>query len=235
MDIVSFELERRTAGKKGDARRLRRSGQIPGIVYGRKSEPISVAMDAHSLKKLLRLAAQGNVMLDLKIPGETGEIKAIFREIQTDPVRDKPLHCDFQRISLTENITVRVHVRVSGVADGVKNFGGILDHHLREIEIRCLPTDVPDTIDVDVTPLGIGDSVRVKDVSLPGVEILMEPESIILSVVPPSILKETAPAGAEAAVAAAAEPTEPELIKKPKKDEEGEEAGGKEKEKEKKK
>jgi large subunit ribosomal protein L25 len=234
MEIVTLELGRRDAGTKGEARRLRRAGRVPGVVYGRKSDAIAVDMDGHTLRKLLRMAAHGNVMLDLKIPGESGEVKAIFREIQTDPVRDAPLHCDFQRISLDEKIHVRVHVHATGVADGVKNFGGILDHHLREIEIRCLPTDVPDAIHCDVTHLGIGQSVRVKDISLPGVEILLEPETIVLSVVPPSILKEATPAAGEAA-AATAEPTEPELIKKAKKEEEGEEPKEKEKEKEKKK
>jgi large subunit ribosomal protein L25 len=235
MEIVTLELGRRDAGRKGDARRLRRAGRVPGVVYGRKSDVIAVDMDGHTLRKLLRMAARGNVMLDLKIPGESGEVKAIFREIQTDPVRDAPLHCDFQRISLDEKIHVRVHVHAVGVADGVKNFGGILDHHLREIEIRCLPTDVPDAIHCDVSHLGIGQSVRVRDISLPGVEILLEPEMIVLSVVPPSILKEATPAAGEAAATTEA-PTEPELIKKAKKEEEGEEGKeGKEKEKEKKK
>ncbi len=230
MDIVTLALERREPGTSNDAGRIRRAGRIPGIVYGRKSDAIPVSMDDHELRMLLRLAARGNVMLDLKIPGEAGEVKAIFREIQTDPVRDVPIHCDFQRISLTEKIHVRVHVHATGVADGVKTFGGILDHHLREIDIRCLPTDVPDVINVDVTQLGIGDSVRVKDISFPGVEILLDPEAVVLSVVPPTILKETTPAvGAEAA--ATTEATEPELIKKAKKDDDAEEPKEKEKKK----
>lgn len=229
MDIVTLALERREPGTKNDAGRVRRAGRVPGVVYGRKSEAIAVSMDSHELRMLLRLASRGNVMLDLKIPGESAEVKAIFREIQTDPVKDWPIHCDFQRISLTEKIHVRVRVHATGLADGVKNFGGILDHHLREIDIRCLPTDVPDVINVDVTHLGIGDSVRAKDISFPGVEILLDSETIVLSVVPPSILKEAAPAAGEAV--AAAEPTEPELIKKAKKEEEGEEPKEKEKKK----
>jgi len=229
MDIVTLALERREPGTKNDAGRLRRAGRIPGVVYGRKSDAIPVSMDNHELRMLLRLASRGNVMLDLKIPGEAGEVKAIFREIQTDPVKDWPIHCDFQRISLSEKIHVRVRVHATGVADGVKNFGGILDHHLRDIDIRCLPTDVPDVINLDVTHLGIGDSVRAKDISFPGVEILLEPETIVLSVVPPSILKEAVPAAGEAV--AAAEPAEPELIKKAKKDEDAEEPKEKEKKK----
>ncbi|MFN0150574.1 MAG: 50S ribosomal protein L25 [bacterium] len=229
MDIVTLALERREAGNSNDAGRIRRAGRVPGVVYGRKSDAIPVSMDDHELRMLLRLAARGNVMLDLKIPGETGEVKAIFREIQTDPVRDAPIHCDFQRISLTEKIHVRVHVHAIGVADGVKTFGGILDHHLREIDIRCLPTDVPDVINVDVTPLGIGDSIRVKDISFPGVEILLDPEAVVLSVVPPTILKETTAAAGDAP--AATEATEPELIKKAKKEDDAEEPKEKEKKK----
>jgi large subunit ribosomal protein L25 len=139
-------------------------------------------------------------------------------------VRQEYLHCDFQRISLKEKIHIRVPVRVEGLADGVKNFGGILDLQLREIDIRCLPTEMPNEIVVDVTHLGIGDSVRVKEVSLPGIEILTELERSIVTVVPPSILKEATPAAAAegAEVAATEEATEPELIKKPKKEEEEE-------------
>ncbi len=226
MEIVTLELERREGSRKQAAKRLRRGGRVPGILYGMKNDAIAVSVETRALSRMLHSARHGHVILDLKVPGEKEDVKAIFREIQRDPVRQEYLHCDFQRISLKEKIHVRVPVRLEGIADGVKNFGGILDLQLREIDIHCLPTEMPNEIVVDVTHLGIGDSVRVKEVSLPGIEILTEGERPIVTVVPPSILKEATPAAAAegAEVAPAEEATEPELIKKPKKTEEEEES-----------
>lgn len=236
MDVIALDLERRSERGGANARRLRRAGRVPGVVYGRKSESIPVSAESVNLATVLRAATRGNVMLDLKIPGESGAVKAIFREVQLDPVHDTPLHCDFQRISLDEKFHVKVHVHVVGVADGVKNFGGILDHHLREIELNCLPMEVPNRIDVDVTNLGIGDSFRVGDLKLEGIEILDDPQASILSVVPPTVLKEATTAaegegeGEGAEVAATAEGEgEPEVIKKSKKDEGEEPKDSKEK------
>lgn len=223
MDIVELELERRDVSGTAAVKKLRRAGRVPGVLYGLKHEAIPVTVEEKSLSQIFHSAGRGHVMLDLKVPGEAEAVRAIFREVQRDPVRLSYLHCDFQRISLKEKLHVQIPVRVEGIADGVKNFGGILDFHLREIEIRCLPTEIPNEVVVDVTPLRIGDSIRVKDVSLPGVEILTEPERAIVTVVAPSILKEAAPA-AEVAEAVEEEPTEPELIKKPKKAEEEEES-----------
>jgi large subunit ribosomal protein L25 len=225
METVALELESREGTGKELAKKIRRAGRVPGILYGLKNEAKSVSVDERTLSRILHSARHGHVMLDLKVPGEREAVKAVFREVQRDPVRLSYLHCDFQRISLKEKLHVQVPVRLEGTADGVKNFGGILDYHLREIDVRCLPTEIPNEIVVDVTPLRIGDSVRIKDLDLPGVEILLDAERAIVTVVAPSILKEAAPAAAEgAAEGAAEEPTEPELIKKPKKTEEEEES-----------
>ncbi len=226
MEIVTLELERREGSRKQAAKRLRREGRVPGILYGMKNDAIAVSVETRALSRMLHSARHGHVILDLKVPGVKEDVKAIFREIQRDPVRQEYLHCDFQRISLSEKIHIRVPVRLEGIADGVKNFGGILDLQLREIDIRCLPKEMPNEVVVDVTHLGIGDSVRVKEVSLPGIEVLTEGERSIVTVVPPSILKEATPAAAAegAEAAPAEEATEPELIKKPKKTEEDEES-----------
>lgn len=224
MEFVTLELERREGSRKQAAKRLRRSGRVPGILYGQKNEALAVSVETRALSRMLHSARHGHVILDLKVPGVKEDVKAIFREIQRDPVRQEYLHCDFQRISLKEKIHVRVPVRLEGIADGVKNFGGILDLQLREIDVRCLPTEMPNEFVIDVTHLGIGDSVRVREVNLPGVEILTEGERSIVTVVPPSILKEATPAAAEGEAAATEEAAEPELIKKPKKTEEEEES-----------
>jgi large subunit ribosomal protein L25 len=225
MESVTLELELREGSRKQAAKRLRRAGRVPGILYGQKNEAKAISIDTRELSRMLHSARHGHVILDLKVPGEKGDVKAIFREIQRDPVRQEYLHCDIQRISLKEKIHIQVPVRVVGIADGVKNFGGILDLQLREIEVRCLPTEMPTEIVVDVTHLGIGDSVRVKEVNIPGIEILTEAERSMVTVVPPSILKEATPAAvAEGEAAATEEAVEPELIKKPKKTEEEEES-----------
>jgi large subunit ribosomal protein L25 len=221
METVSLDLGPRAGTGKKLAKRIRREGRVPGVVYGLKNEALPVSVDERTLSRILHSARHGHVMLDLNLPGGKEPVKAIFREIQRDPVRLAYLHCDFQRISLEEKLHVQVPVRVEGIADGVKNYGGILDYHVREIDIRCLPTEIPNEIVVDVTPLKIGGSIRVKDISLPGVEILLDAERAIVTIVAPSILKEAVPA-AEGAEAAAEEPTEPELIKKKKGEEEEE-------------
>ncbi len=221
METVALDLAHRKGNGKKLARQVRRTGRVPGVVYGLKNEALSVLVDERTLSRILHSARHGHVMLDLNIPGEAEPVKAVFREVQRDPVRLAYLHCDFQRISLSEKLHVQVPVRVTGLADGVKNYGGILDFHLREIDIRCLPAQIPNEIVVDVTPLKIGGSIRVKDIAIPGVEILLDAERAIITVVAPSVLKEATPAD-EAAEGAAAEPTEPELIKKKKGEEEEE-------------
>ena len=221
MAIVNLKSERRSGVGKGAARKLRAAGNIPGVYYGRGEEPISLAMNAKEIEGMLHGAAAANVIVDLHVAGAAAaDRKALIREIQRDPVGGHILHIDLQHISLTERIVVEVPVELVGTPTGVKDGGGILEHLLRTVEVECLPTDIPNRLEVDVTLLAIGDTLHVSDIKAERVTIKTEAERAIATVVPPTILEEVAPAAAEAVV-------EPELVKK-KEGEEAEAEGGKE-------
>jgi large subunit ribosomal protein L25 len=218
MAIVALSSARRTGTGKGDARKLRASGGVPAVFYGRGEAAIPLAVDMKALQGALEGATGGNVIIDLKVEGEAAaDRKAIIREIQRHPVAGSILHVDLQHISLTERITVEVPVVLVGVPTGVKDGGGILETLLREVEVECLPTDIPAHIDVDVSALGIGDSIHVSDLKAGRVTIKTEADRTVATVVPPTVLEEAKPV--EEAVA------EPELIAKEKKEEESAEGG----------
>lgn len=219
MAMQALQGERRTAVGKGVARKLRQAGRIPAVYYGRGEEPIVLAVGLKDLQEVIARAEGSNVIVDLKVDGEgSGDRKALIREIQRDPVGGRILHLDLQHISLTERIVVEVPVVLVGIAIGVKEGGGILEHLLREVEVECLPTDIPSRLELDVTALQIGDSLHVSDLKADRVEIKTEADRTIATVVPPTVLEEAKPAE-EGAVA------EPELVKEKK---EEAEAGGKE-------
>ena len=221
MAIVSLKSERRSGVGKGAVRKLRAAGSIPGVYYGRGEEPISLAMNAKEIEGMLHGAAAANVIVDLHVSGAAAaDRKALIREIQRDPVGGHILHIDLQHISLTERIVVEVPVELVGTPTGVKDGGGILEHLLRTVEVECLPTDIPNRLEVDVTLLAIGDTLHVSDIKAERVTIKTEAERAIATVVPPTILEEVAPVAAEAVA-------EPELVKK-KEGEEAEAEGGKE-------
>ena len=218
MAISNLKGEQRSGVGKGVARKLRAAGRVPAIYYGRGEEPIAIAVNTKEVETLLAGAAGSNVIVDLQVSGAgAGDRKALIREIQRDPVQGTILHLDLQHISLTERITVEVPIELVGTPVGVKDGGGILEHLLREVEIECLPTDIPTHIDVDVSGLAIGDSLHVSDIKAERVTIKTEGERAIATVVPPTVLEEAAPT-AEAAA-------EPELVKEKK---DAEEAEGKE-------
>jgi len=218
MAIVILKSTRRDGVGKGVARRLRQVGDVPAIYYGRGETPVALSIHAKTLESLLHGAAGSNVIVDLHVAGAAaGDRKAILREIQRHPVRGTILHVDLQHISLSERITVEVPVVLVGTPTGVKDGGGILEHLLREVEVECLPTDIPEKLTVDVSHLNIGESVHVSDLVIGNVEMRTEAERTVATVVPPTVLEEVKPA--EAAQA------EPELVKKEKG---SEEEGGKE-------
>ena len=228
MAVISLNGARRESLGKGGARKARRAGHIPGVLYGHGEEPIPVSVGAREFGLALRPHKGGNPIVSLTVAG--GEYTALIRAVQYDPLTHDILHLDFQHISLTETIEVRVNVHLVGLPVGVKDGGGILEHILREVEVKCLPTAIPGSIDIDVSALNIGDSVHVRDLKVPDVTILTELESTVATVVPPTVMEEKPVA--EVPTEAAAE--EPEVIAKGKK-EEGEAAEGGEKEKEKEK
>ena len=220
MAMQSLKSDRRNEAGKGVARKLRRSGRIPAVYYGRGEAPISITIGLKELEEIIQQSGGSNVIVDLKVEGDAaGDRKAIIREIQRDPVEGNILHLDLQHISLTERITVEVPIVLVGTPIGVKDGGGILEHLLREVEVECLPTDIPSKLEVEVSGLNIGDSLHVSDLKADRVTIKTEADRAIAAVVPPTILEEVKPAEEGA-------PTEPELVKEKKEEEAGE--GGKE-------
>jgi large subunit ribosomal protein L25 len=201
---------------KGAARSLRRQGKVPGVIYGhgRAAEPVVV--DTLALTKMLIGVSAATTIVDVAIEGRPG-VRALIREIQRDALRPGDIiHLDLYEIRADEAITLEVPVRLIGVPDGVRNFGGVLDHSLRELEIEVLPADIPEHIDLDVTALTIGHSLFVRDIKPEKFTVLNDPDTPICTVVAPRA--EEAPVAAPEEVAIA----EPELIRKPKAEAEGE-------------
>jgi large subunit ribosomal protein L25 len=209
---------RRHTGK-GAARSLRRDGKIPAIIYGHGREPEALSVDSGAFSRLLTGITAASTIVDVTVDDRT-PVKALIREIQRDPLRPSDvLHLDLYEIRADEKITLSVPVHLVGVPDGVRNFGGILDTSLRELEIRVFPADIPDRVELDVTALTIGHSLYVRDVQIPKAEILNDADLPVCTVVAPRAEETAKPAGEEAATIA-----EPELIRKPKaEDEEAEE------------
>lgn len=210
MATVQVKAETRTAGNKGSARQLRMKGRIPAIVYGAGEQSIPIALESAPFEQMLRHISSGNQILDLSVQGDgnTAEYKVLIKEVQRNPVDERVLHVDLQHISMTHKVRVQVPIHVEGIAVGTKE-GGILEHLLREIEVECLPAEIPDHITIDVSPLLRGQSIHVRDLDLPNVHIHESGERVIVTVVGKA--KEEEPvAAAPAAGAEGAAPATPE-------------------------
>lgn len=212
MAVIALSGERRVDLGKGGARKARALGRIPGVVYGHGEEPVPLSIDGRAFQLAVQHHKGGNVIVNLAVGGS--ELTALIRDVQYDPVSHHILHLDFQHISLTETVEVKVAVHLTGLAAGVKDGGGVLELILRDIEVRCLPTAIPAAFEFDVSALAVGQSVHVRDLSAPGVTVLSDPDATVATVVAPTVVEETA---AEAAPAEGA--AEPEVIAKGKKDE----------------
>lgn len=205
METVEINVERRTGKGKGPARRLRAGGQVPGILYGPKRTTTPIAVPREQFER--RLAhLEGSHLVKLLHEGSDAELNdrmVLVREMQVHPVSGRVLHADFYEVDLTERLVVSVPLHFTGKAAGVVN-GGIMQPILREIEVECLPTEIPEYIEVDVTPLGIHDAVHIADLKLPeGVTAVGDATQTLVTVLPPSV--EARPSeGAEGAEAAAA-------------------------------
>jgi large subunit ribosomal protein L25 len=222
MEVVLEATPRDTFGKN-EARRTRRSGQVPAVVYGgdgKEATPIQVPPKA--LLKILHSESGQNTLIALKLPG-AGDTRVLVRDFQIDPVTSQVLHADFYRVAMDRLIQVTIPVSVHGEPKGVKQQSGILEFIRREIVIECLPGDIPENVDVDVSELMLHQGIRVRDVATsPKWKALTEGEAMLVHVIMPKA--EEAPAPADAAAAAAtATPAEPEVIKKGKKEEVDEE------------
>jgi large subunit ribosomal protein L25 len=213
---ANLQVATRSDTGKGAARSLRRTGKVPGVIYGHHRQPEALAIDSGALNKVLIGISAGTTILDVVVDGRPA-VKALIREIQRDSVRPAEiLHLDLYEVKADEKVTLSVPIHLIGVPDGVRNFGGVLDHVLRELEIEVLPADIPEHVELDVTALTIGHSLFVRDVKIEKAEILNDPDTPVCTVVAPRT--EEAPAVVEEVAA----PTEPELIRKPKPEDEGE-------------
>jgi large subunit ribosomal protein L25 len=229
MDATLDAVKRNTKGKN-EARRLRAAGRIPAVLYGAQKAgdppaPEQVAVDPKPFMRILHSASGLNTLITLKVQGGS-DARVLVKNVQLDPITHKPLHADFYRVNMDRKIQVTVPVVLRGESRGVKQDGGILDFVHREIELEVLPANIPDSIEVDVTNLGIGDSVHVRDLASDAAWTpISDPDMMIVHVVVIKVAEETtAAAGAEGAAAAAPAAggaAEPEVIKKGKTDKEG--------------
>ncbi|MGQ0715361.1 MAG: 50S ribosomal protein L25/general stress protein Ctc [Gemmatimonadaceae bacterium] len=200
---------------KGAARKLRASLRIPGVIYGHHREAQPLALDGRELEKLLGQIAPGTTVVELTLGGKVS--RTLIREIQRHPFKRQVLHIDFQELVAGEKITVNVPIVLVGAAAGVKD-GGTVEEVMREVSIEVDPANIPNHFEIDISHLGINDSVHVSDIKVPeGVELFEDPEATVAVVAPPRLVEEpAAPVEGEAEAVA-----EPELIRKPKDEEEG--------------
>src|SRR5437016_199848 len=158
-----LKAERRDGAGKGVARKIRAEGRIPAVVYGHGIDPLHISVDSRDLYHVLHTDAGMNVLVDLRVDGEN--FLAMPREVQRDHIRGRFLHVDFLRIARDEKITVEVPIHLVGESHGVKE-GGVVEHHLWNLELECFPQDVPSAIEANIAALGINDSLRVSELTV---------------------------------------------------------------------
>lgn len=200
---ITVQASVRTHTGSAESRRLRRQGLIPAIVYGDKKDPFSVSVNTKEITKILRSESGHNTIFKLQAPDH--EVATVMiKEWQIDPISGKLAHADLYRISLTEKQRVNVRIHLVGEAIGTKLGGGVLEHHLRQLEVECLPTEIPEHIDIDVSHLNVGDHIMVRDIKVPdSIHILDSGDQVVVAVFSPRGAEETPVTVAE-----------PEVIKK---------------------
>lgn len=213
MKQVRLEAQHRSAVGKGAARAARRSGLTPGVLYGQKKDTLSIQIDNNKLKDLLKIEGIESSIINLALPGSPEET-IMIKEIQRDPVSRKILHTDLLRISLDEEVTTTIPIVTVGTSSGVSEEGGVEEFPLRELQIKCLPTQIPDQIEIDVSQMEIGDMIQVSDLDIPeGIEVIDNPETTVISVTAPTMIVEEEEEAEEEII-------EPEVIGEKKEEEE---------------
>ncbi|HSC26491.1 MAG TPA: 50S ribosomal protein L25 [Vicinamibacterales bacterium] len=213
---ATLQAERREGRGKNEARRLRAGGRIPAVLYGvEKGKAVEISVDPKALLRILHSESGANTLIGLSLDG--GSTRVLVKEYQLDPIGHKLLHADFYQVAMDRRLTVTVPIVLKGEARGVKQQAGIVDFVHREIEIECLPGDIPENVTVDISELMLNQDVRVRDLQIEGAKWtpVSEPDMMIVHVVP--LKAEEVPAAPEAAPAA---PAEPEVIKKGKTEQE---------------
>ncbi len=207
-----LKAKKRETRNSGEVSRLRKEGGVPAVLYGKKIQPTNLQVRKGDLDILLNHAVGENILVELEVEG-SGKSLALIQEVQHHPVTGQAIHIDLLAVSMDEKITAEVAVEPVGEAVGVKNYGGVLEQNIRQIEVECLPKDLPEVIHVDVSALGVGESVHIREIVLPaGVVATQDPELAVFHVTPPRV-DTTASSGEEA-------PSAPEVIKEKKKEEE---------------
>ncbi len=225
MADVVLKGQIRTGVGKEAAKKLRSQRLVPAVVYGGTTGPVPVTINPLDLAKALGTEAGENVLITLCLVGDSERsTTVILKELQRDPVHGRPLHADFLEISMKRKIRVQIPLQVVGEATGVKNKGGFLDQHLREVTVECLPAAIPGQLQVEVSQLDLGDAIHVRDLIVgEGIRVLEDPSRPIVSVLAPRAVVEEAPAAVEE------KPAEPEVVgkKEPREVKEGKEEAGK--------
>lgn len=195
MEQINLSAQPRAERGKGPAGRLRAAGSVPGILYGPGVEgAIAVALDMKELDKTLHTHAGGNVLVNLEIAGDKSRT-VMFKEVLRHPLKGSVMHVDLLEVNMNETVEIEVPVHLTGKAAGLA-FGGIVQHETRTLTIECLPSQIPDSIDVDITPLNVGQSIHVKDIKLaPGLTAIDDADLTVVSIVSPTA--EVAPKTAE--------------------------------------
>jgi large subunit ribosomal protein L25 len=209
---VKLSASRRTETGRSAVRKIKAQGAVPAVIYGGKTKPEALQVTKRDISTLLSHASGENILVELEIEGEASRT-ALVQEVQHSPLGGDILHVDFHAVSMDEMIEADVPLEPTGIAEGVKTFGGLLEQNIRSLEIECLPRDLPDVITVDVSHLNIGDSIHVRDIRLPeGVTTHVPADLTAFSVLAPTVEEE--PVAAET-------PTAPEVITAKKEDTEG--------------
>jgi large subunit ribosomal protein L25 len=210
-EVVQAQERDKNSRGKNEARRLRASGRVPAVVYGAKKDSVAVSVDPKQISKILRSESGHNTIFDLELGTE--KTKAMIVDWHYEPVKGKLLHLDLKRIAMDEKIRVKVPIHLTGEAVGVKQQGGILDQVLREVELECLPADIPASLNADISALVFGQVLRVSDLPHSGsVKFITDANQTVAHVT--SVKEEVAPTPEAVATDAAAAPAEPEVIKK---------------------
>lgn len=224
MAMITLNGELRDGRGKGPARQARLRGLVPGVMYGKGEGSLTVNVDLKELVTAMAGHSGSNVIIDFKVRGqESVERKALLRDVQRDPISGTITHIDFQQIDMGREIVVDVPIHITGTSIGVKDYGGILEFPIRSVSVKCLPTNIPDAITVDVSKLMVHDAIHAGDLAVENARIMNDPDAVVITISSPALEK-----GPQAAAEGAAAAAEPEVIgaKKPAEGEGGDAAKG---------
>ena len=198
---ASLNAEPREGVRKGANRKLRATGRVPAILYGKDQEPMLLSVNAREALHLFQQISVENTIIELKVTGDKSKIQALVREVQVAALRPALLHIDFYKIQAGVKLEVEIPIELVGIPNGVRNDGGVLEQVIHEVPVRCLPDQIPESIQIDVTHLELQDSLHISDLKVAeGVEILMDAERTLCVVQLPRVIEEVPPVSAEAPV-----------------------------------